>query len=126
MAHTRGWRSTLSRCRRRSSRAGWTVSAHPPATRGPTAARGRDTFLERCAACHTIRGTGAAGRLGPDLTHVGSRLALGAGVLPNDPGALAAWIARSQHVKPGNLMPSFGELTDAELRALTAYLAGLE
>ena len=93
---------------------------------GPTAARGRDTFLERCAACHTIRGTGAAGRLGPDLTHVGSRLALGAGVLPNDPVALAAWIARSQHVKPGNLMPSFGELTDAELRALTAYLAGLE
>ena len=46
--------------------------------------------------------------------------------LPNDAGALAAWIARSQHVKPGNLMPSFGELTDAELRALTAYLAGLE
>jgi cytochrome c oxidase subunit 2 len=83
-------------------------------------------FLAHCAACHTVRGTPAAGQLGPDLTHVGSRLSIGAGLLPNNAGALGAWIASSQHLKPGNLMPSFRHFSGEELRALAAYLAGLE
>jgi cytochrome c oxidase subunit 2 len=83
-------------------------------------------FVARCGACHTVRGTAAAGTRGPDLTHVGSRLAIGAGVLPNNAGALAAWIASSQHLKPGNLMPSFQHFSGAELRELAAYLEGLK
>jgi cytochrome c oxidase subunit 2 len=73
-----------------------------------------------------VRGTAAAGTLGPDLTHVASRRFIGAGLLPNDPARLAEWIARSQHLKPGNLMPSFDDLAADELRGLAAYLAGLE
>jgi len=83
-------------------------------------------FNARCAACHTVRGTAAEGRLGPDLTHVGSRTSLAAGILPNNRGAIAAWIATSQHIKPGNLMPSFGDLGADELRELAAYVARLE
>jgi cytochrome c oxidase subunit 2 len=90
-------------------------------------AQGRDVFLrETCAACHTVRGTPAAGVLGPDLTHIGGRLSLGAGLLPNNAGALAGWIANPQHLKPGNLMPDASTLTGEELRALTAWLASLK
>jgi cytochrome c oxidase subunit 2 len=83
-------------------------------------------FEARCAACHTVRGTAARGTLGPDLTHVGSRVSIGAGILPNNRGAIAGWIASSQHLKPGNLMPSFGELRGEELTALAAYVESLE
>jgi cytochrome c oxidase subunit II len=83
-------------------------------------------FLSRCAACHAVRGTEARGTLGPDLTHVGSRVSLGAGILPNDRAALARWISSSQHIKPGNLMPSMPDLAPGEIGSLVAYLEGLK
>ena len=85
-----------------------------------------DLFLRQCGACHTVRGTAAAGKLGPDLTHVGSRKTIGAALLPMNRGALAGWIASSQHLKPGNLMPSFQRLSGEELRGLASYLESLE
>ncbi len=89
-------------------------------------AQGQDLFLESgCGTCHTIRGTPAAGELGPDLTHLGSRMSLAAGILPNNAGTIAGWIAGSQHLKPANKMPSFNTFTGVELRALAAYLASL-
>lgn len=90
------------------------------------ASSSNELFNARCAACHTVRGTPAAGTLGPDLTHVGSRVSIGAGILPNNAGAIAGWIASSQHIKPGNLMPSFNELSAEELTALAAYVEGLK
>jgi cytochrome c oxidase subunit 2 len=87
---------------------------------------GEQIFLSHCAACHTVRGTPAEGALGPDLTHVGSRVSIGAGILPNNRGALAGWIASSQHLKPGNLMPAFGELSGEELTAVAAYVESLK
>ena len=78
-----------------------------------------------CAACHTIRGTAAAGMLGPDLTHLASRSYIAAGVLPMTRGSLAAWIADPQTIKPGNNMPMV-PLTADELRAASAYLASLK
>ncbi len=92
-----------------------------PAAAGP----GGALFLEHCAGCHAVRGTGAAGTLGPDLTHVASRLSLGAGILPNDARAFATWVASSQHVKPGNLMPEFNHLDGASLGAIVDYLGTL-
>ena len=72
----------------------------------PTRGRGRQfVSSQACAACHTVRGTSAAGTLGPDLTHVGSRLTIAAGLLPTTRGSLAAWIADPQTIKPGNNMP---------------------
>ncbi|MCT9000306.1 cytochrome c oxidase subunit II [Chelativorans intermedius] len=88
---------------------------------------GRDLFIANgCGACHTVRGTPATGDLGPDLTHVGGRLSIGAGTLPTNIGTLAGWISSTQHVKPGVSMPSFGNLESRDLRAIAAYLESLE
>lgn len=92
----------------------------------PTLRQGARLFQQACAQCHTVRGTSAAGTQGPDLTHVGSRLSLAAGVLPNNVGALAGWIAGSQHIKPGNPMPSFDQLPGEDLRAVAHYLESLK
>jgi cytochrome c oxidase subunit 2 len=101
----------------------------------PADALGRDgmrAFLKNgCGACHTVRGAEwngivADGRLGPDLTHVGSRGTIGAGTLGNGVGPLAAWIASTQHLKPGAKMPSFDVLDGPTLRAVSGWLAGLE
>lgn len=98
-----------------------------PEPQTPLARRGRAAFLANgCGACHTIRGTPADGRVGPDLTHVGSRLSLGAGILPNEPDDFAHWIAETEAIKPGVRMPSFGMLPDAQIRAIAAYLERLK
>jgi cytochrome c oxidase subunit 2 len=91
------------------------------------AARGQESFLAHgCGACHSIRGTEADGVLGPDLTHVASRRTIGAGTLPADAASYARWLSRTERVKPGVHMPSFGMLPAGEIGALAAYLAELE
>lgn len=94
----------------------------------PTSAEanaGKAVFMEKqCSACHTIRGTGASGTSGPDLTHVGSRRTIAAGLLENTRGSLAAWIADPQTLKPGNNMPLV-PLSSDELRQLSAYMESL-
>ena len=75
-----------------------------------------------CAACHRIAGTAANGLAGPDLTYVGARRTLGAGILPNNRGTLMGWIGNSQAIKPNNRMPAYAMLSSAELTALAAYL----
>lgn len=102
--------------------------ARPAATpQDPFLARGRDAFLRgECPECHTVRGTTARSTRGPDLTHVGSRRSLGAGMLHNHVGTMAGWIAGSQDLKPGNLMPSSKAYSGQELRALSAWLESLE
>jgi cytochrome c oxidase subunit 2 len=98
----------------------------PPATPTGLAARGEQVFLtSSCVACHTVQGTVAEGTVGPNLTHFGSRLYLGAGVASNDPGNLATWIVDSQSLKPGNRMPP-QPLSPSELRAVMAYLRSLK
>lgn len=98
----------------------WAALQREPAPASEGAGSG--LFRTHCAVCHTIRGTPAQGTRGPDLTHVGSRFTLAAGVLPNNAGTLAGWIASSQQLKPGNLMPSFQHFSGEELRALARYL----
>ena len=88
---------------------------------------GHDAFFRAdCQRCHTIRGTAASGEMGPDLTHVGSRQSLAAGVLDNHIGTMAGWIAGAQDIKPGNKMPSEPQFTGVELRALSAWLGSLQ
>jgi cytochrome c oxidase subunit 2 len=90
-------------------------------------ARGRDAFLRGgCGECHTVRGTQARGDSGPDLTHVGSRRTLAAGVLDNHIGTMAGWIAGTQAVKPGSLMPETRAYDGPDLRAISAWLKSLE
>ncbi|CAN7620575.1 c-type cytochrome [Phenylobacterium sp. LjRoot164] len=93
----------------------------------PQAVRGAEVFAASgCGACHTVAGTSANGLAGPDLTHVGSRRSLGAGILPNNRGTLAGWVADSQAIKPGNRMPSYPVLRGRDLNALAIYLEGLK
>jgi len=84
-----------------------------------------DFISSGCGVCHAIRGTLAVGSLGPDLTHVASRIAIGAGVLPADQASIAGWIVENQHIKPGNKMPGYDNLSGEKVAAISAYLAGL-
>jgi cytochrome c oxidase subunit 2 len=89
--------------------------------------RGRAAFLEqRCQSCHTIRGVAEGARLGPDLTHVGSRMHIGAGTLRNHRGTLAGWILDPQAIKPGARMPAALDIDGESLHALAAYLEQLK
>lgn len=97
-----------------------------PVPANPRAARGAEVFLASgCGACHAVRGTPADGVIGPELTHVGSRLSLGAAALANDAGGLRRWLEYTGAIKPAAHMPAFDMLDGAELDALVAYLEGL-
>ena len=80
---------------------------------------------QACISCHTVAGTVANGRYGPDLTHLMSRATLGAGAAENTPGNLNAWIADPNTFKPGTLMPAM-HLTDRQNAQITAYLLTLK
>jgi cytochrome c oxidase subunit II len=98
----------------------------PAAVPADVAGRGQEVFFrQNCHTCHAIRGTAAEGRIGPDLTHIGSRRSLGAGTLPNNRGSLGGWISNPQPLKPGNLMPATPMPPD-DLRALLDYLESLQ
>ena len=112
-----------------SARSQWLArqaeDARPPAT--PQARRGEELFQQvGCGACHAVRGTAAAGTIGPDLTHLASRATLAAGILPNDHAALVRWISGAETIKPGSRMPSFAALPADHVEAIAAYLEGLE
>ncbi|MCU1503968.1 MAG: cytochrome c oxidase, subunit [Ilumatobacteraceae bacterium] len=78
-----------------------------------------------CAGCHTVAGTEAAGTLGPDLTHVGSRATLAADSLANTPADMAHWLSATQQVKGGALMPQI-DLSAEQIDALVAYMEHLQ
>jgi cytochrome c oxidase subunit 2 len=87
--------------------------------------RGRELFMQStCVTCHTIRGTDAGSRVGPDLTHVGSRMTVAAGTLPNTRAHLHEWVSNPQRIKPGTRMPA-SPLSRDELDAVLSYLRSL-
>lgn len=93
----------------------------------PEAQRGQAAFHEHgCGACHSVRGTDANGVIGPDLTHVGSRLSLGAGTTGATLADFERWIAETDKVKPGVHMPAFGMLSRADRTQLSVYLKSLQ
>jgi cytochrome c oxidase subunit 2 len=100
------------------------LAAQAAASTDTTSAGARAFAGSVCASCHTVRGTSAQGAAGPDLTHVGSRGWLAAGVLPNDDESMRAWITDPHRVKPGVLMPAV-PLAPADLDAVVAYLRSL-
>jgi len=94
-----------------------------------------------CNACHTIKGSPmAVGNIGPDLTHIGSRLTIGAGMFKNDAKHMARWIKNARVMKPGNIMTTLGKgeydpqlknkmtagLSDQQIADIVAYLAALK
>ncbi len=82
------------------------------------------TFQARCGQCHRVAGV-SAGTRGPDLSDVGSRAQLGAGVLANEPGATLRWLQQHQQLKPGNAMPHHDDLDPDHLGAIADWLETL-
>jgi cytochrome c oxidase subunit II len=107
----------------------WVAQQQQPAPaplEGTIEKQGQQAFLgSSCVYCHTIQGTNASGRLGPDLTHLASRSTIGAGALPNTRANLAGWIMNSQAIKPGNLMPPM-DLDPDQLQQILAFLETLK
>jgi len=96
-----------------------------PEALSPAQQRGRAAFLSLpCVNCHAITGVDAYATVGPDLTHVASRLTLGAGTLVNNKGNLSGWIVNAQALKPGSQMPP-NEMDAQQLNDLVAYLESL-
>lgn len=81
---------------------------------------------QKCAACHTVRGVAAESKLGPDLTHLGSRLHLAAGTLKNQPEQMKEWLTQVHAVKPGARMPSYARLPEGDIDALVHWLGSLK
>ena len=94
-----------------------------------------------CLGCHMINGVPAmVGVIGPNLTHVGTRTTIAAGLYPNDAQHLARWIKNAEAMKPGSIMPVLGageydprmkslsvyKLSDQQIADVVAYLQTLK
>lgn len=80
---------------------------------------------EACISCHTVAGTVATGRYGPDLTHLMSRETIASGAIPNTKENLLSWINDPEQIKPGCLMPAM-HLSTRQDEQITAYLMTLK
>ncbi|HKX19970.1 MAG TPA: cytochrome b N-terminal domain-containing protein [bacterium] len=95
----------------------------PPETREAPAGspqavldRGHALFVgNHCQSCHLVAGQG--GTVGPELTHVGTRMAA---------DRLATQIRSPDKINPNTNMPAFDKLSDDDLKALVAYLLTLK
>jgi cytochrome c oxidase subunit II len=109
--------------------AAWVKQQQRPAAQdlsgNAVAAEGQTVFMHSaCINCHSVAGTVATGRFGPDLTHLASRDTIASGPVQNTPENLRKWVANPNSMKPGALMPSM-HLNDHDLDVITAYLTTL-
>jgi cytochrome c oxidase subunit II len=105
--------------------AAWVRAEQQPAVEDNKVARGRHVFeTTACINCHTVDGTPANGRFGPDLTHLMSRATIASGAAENTPENLRLWIQDPYTIKPGCLMPAM-KLSDADLDAVVSYMETL-
>jgi cytochrome c oxidase subunit 2 len=103
----------------------WIREQSQPAQVSDVASEGRRVFeTTACINCHTVSGTVASGKFGPDLTHLMSRETIASGAAPNTRESLRLWIQNPDAIKPGSRMPAM-DLNDRELDAVTAYLESL-
>jgi len=103
----------------------WVESQRQTAMVERVASEGRRIFESTaCINCHTVRGTAANGRFGPDLTHLMGRDTIAAGAAANTDANLRLWIRTPDAIKPGSLMPAM-QLSEHELDAVTGYLETL-
>jgi cytochrome c oxidase subunit 2 len=103
----------------------WIRAQREPAIEDQSASSGKRFFeTTACINCHTVRGTVANGRFGPDLTHLMSRATIASGAAENNTENLRVWLKDPDAIKPGSLMPAM-KVSDAELEALVQYMQSL-
>jgi cytochrome c oxidase subunit 2 len=103
----------------------WAANEKRPAAEVASVAEGRRVFESTaCVNCHTVAGTNAHGKFGPDLTHLMSRGTIASGAALNTQADLRLWIKDPDAIKPGSLMPAM-QMSDPEIDAVTAYLMTL-
>lgn len=100
----------------------WLESQRTAAARGGEGARLFASY--GCGGCHAVRGTGNTGQIGPDLTNLGQRLTLGAGIRPMTTAEIARFVRNAPAVKPGARMPAYDQMTAAEATAIARWLEG--
>jgi cytochrome c oxidase subunit 2 len=104
----------------------WIRNQQQPGRQASEVTTGRRVFeTQACINCHTVSGTSATGRFGPDLTHLMSRATLAAGAMDNTPENLRQWIKSPDTFKRGSLMPAM-QLSDEQIDQVTAYLETLK
>ncbi len=105
--------------------AAWARGQQQGAVQDSSVMAGRQVFEHTaCINCHTVSGSPADGRFGPDLTHLMSRATIAAGAAENTPENLRLWIQNPDKIKPGSLMPAM-KLSDADLDAVVSYMKTL-
>ena len=106
----------------------WLARLSQPVPRPETSElrEGMELFLGLgCGGCHTVRGLSES-PLGPDLTQIGARRSVGAGALPGGLDGITRWLSASEHIKPGNAMPSYEHLAEEQIRSIAGYLESLK
>jgi cytochrome c oxidase subunit II len=105
--------------------AAWVRGQQQPAAENSSVITGKQVFEHTaCINCHTVSGTPADGRFGPDLTHLMSRTTIAAGAAENTPQNLRLWIEDPDRIKPGSLMPAM-KLSNTDLDAVVNYMETL-
>ncbi len=105
----------------------WLEARNTPSAGVDAGTPGRELFLRTgCGDCHRGDGTRARGTSGPDLSHVGSRLTIGAGLLANDTATLVRFVSHAAAIKPGSRMPAYPQLSSDDLNDIAAWLKGLQ
>ena len=101
----------------------WAASMREPVA--PDSAGAMTFLISGCAACHSIAGTPAQGKVGPNLTNFGHRTTIASSLVPNTPENLAGWLMTPDSVKPGALMPDLN-LDEQRVQELVRFLEGLQ
>lgn len=103
----------------------WAAAQKDPAAQAGNVEHGRQVFeTTACVNCHTVAGTNAKGKFGPDLTHLMSRETIASGAAANSRENLRAWIKDPDTIKPGALMPAM-QMSEADIDAVTDYMRTL-
>lgn len=78
-----------------------------------------------CLGCHAMAGQPTehlTALVGPNLSHVGSRGTIVAGLFENSDSTMSVWLRDPQAAKPGALMKLPRKLTEPEITALVHYV----
>jgi cytochrome c oxidase subunit 2 len=103
----------------------WIRGQGQPSQANGTPSGGQQVFEKAaCINCHTVAGTVANGRFGPDLTHLMSRQTIASGAVENTQENLRLWIQNPDRFKPGCKMPAMN-LSNEDLSAVVSYLETL-